>query len=76
MKANDALKAAAALLLLVLLLSIITQAQWPTEQSEPTGIKDVGLTMFNEYQLPFVLLSLVLFTAMLGAVYLAKERDE
>jgi NADH:ubiquinone oxidoreductase subunit 6 (subunit J) len=75
MKFNTALKLLATLLLVFLLLFTITKSQWSSEMAEGSSMKEVGEVLFNEYYLPFVLISLLLAAAMLGSVYIAKERD-
>ena len=70
------IKPVSVLVLVILMLFIITQTQFESDTAQDTGITDLGTSLFEDYYLPFVLLSLVLVAAMLGAVFIAKERDE
>jgi NADH-quinone oxidoreductase subunit J len=38
-------------------------------------IKDVGLTLFNKWVLPFELVSILLLVALVGSVTLSKRKD-
>jgi NADH:ubiquinone oxidoreductase subunit 6 (subunit J) len=73
---SRSLKIMAALLLVALLIIMTAEATWPSEPEETVTMKDVGVSLFEDYYVPFVILSLLLVAAMLGSVYLAKERDE
>ncbi|MCK4756890.1 MAG: NADH-quinone oxidoreductase subunit J [Thermoplasmata archaeon] len=69
-------KSIAVLALVFLMLFIITQASFDSDSPQETEMTDLGISLFEDHYLPFVLLSLVLVAAMLGSVFIAKERDE
>ena len=69
-------KPVSVLALVILMLFIITQTQFESDSPEESSMSDLGTSLFEDYYLPFVLLSLVLVASMLGAIFIAKERDE
>jgi NADH:ubiquinone oxidoreductase subunit 6 (subunit J) len=73
---SRALKIMAAVLLVALLIFMTAEAAWPSEPDQTVTMKEVGKSLFEDYYVPFVILSLLLVAAMLGSVFLAKERDE
>ena len=75
MKGNG-MKILASVLLVALLILLTVEATWPSEPVETVTMKDVGVALFEDHYVPFVILSLLLVASMLGAVFLAKERDE
>ena len=76
MSLSKILKPVSVLVLVILMLFIITQTQFESESAQESSMTELGTSLFEVYYLPFVLLSLVLVAAMLGAVFIAKERDE
>ncbi len=70
------IKPVSVLVLLLLMLFIITQTQFGSDSAQESSMTDLGTSLFEVHYLPFVLLSLVLVAAMLGSVFIAKERDE
>lgn len=42
----------------------------------PPSIKELGLTLFSEYLLPFEVASVILLVALIGAVVLAKTEED
>ncbi len=76
MNSSNLFKSVVALMLIVFMLFIITQADFDDDTKQESSMNDLGTSLFEDNYLPFVLLSLVLFAAMMGSVYIAKERDE
>ena len=76
MSLSKIIKPISVLVLLILMLFIITQTQFESDSAQESSMTDLGTSLFEVYYLPFVLLSLVLVAAMMGAVFIAKERDE
>ncbi len=70
------MKPTVAILLILFMLFIISQADFEDDSVQESGMNDLGTSLFEDNYLPFVLLSLVLFAAMMGSVFIAKERDE
>ncbi|MCL6599370.1 MAG: NADH-quinone oxidoreductase subunit J [Alicyclobacillus macrosporangiidus] len=78
---RNILSAVAAVLLGAVLLLVIRSTTWPPEveadvnggNSNPVA---VGLALFQNYTVPFELVSLLLIVGMVGAVILARERKE
>lgn len=67
-----------ALLFLAILLVSIIGTSWPTVDQLPQNLEDqsnivgIGLLIFTQFVVPFELLSIVLLSAMVGAIYIAK----
>ena len=65
-----------AVLLLALVLYSLLTVTWPAGSIHQTTTEQFGLDLFNDYAFVVILLGLVLFGAMLGGVFIAKEEDE
>lgn len=67
----------ALLFLAIVIVSVIGTA-WPTVDQLPQNLEDqsniegIGLLIFTQFVVPFELLSIVLLSAMVGAIYIAK----
>ena len=68
--------ALAALLLFVLVGAFVSRAGFPMLPSpgRTIGIRDLGMSLYNEWFFPFELASVLLLVAMIGAIVLAKRR--
>jgi len=65
------------LLVLILLVSVIYRTEWPTvsvPDLSPTTAR-IGALFMTDYVLPFEIASLVLLTALVGAVFIARGRQ-
>ena len=63
--------------LLALLLGVLLTAQWPGGwgiSEIPAG--DLGVTLFENYGIAFLIVGVVLFVSMMGGVFLAQEEKE
>ena len=66
----------AAYLLLVRNPSVATIIP-PTEATNTVGVlQDLGMTLFNQYLLPFEVTSILLLVAMVGAIVLTKQEKK
>jgi NADH-quinone oxidoreductase subunit J len=75
---SQAVPAAIASLILAFILAItVTATAWPA-QSERAGsdARNVAMTLFREYVLPFEVVSVLLLAAVIGSVFLAKREEE
>jgi len=67
-----------ALLFLAILIASVIGTSWPTVDQLPQNLEDqsnivgIGLLIFTQFVVPFELLSIVLLSAMVGAIYIAK----
>ncbi len=67
-----------ALLFLAILIVSVIGTSWPTVDQLPQNLEDqsnivgIGLLIFTQFVVPFELLSIVLLSAMVGAIYIAK----
>jgi NADH-quinone oxidoreductase subunit J len=67
-----------AFLFLAILMVSVIGTSWPTVDQLPQNLEDqsniegIGLLIFTQFVVPFELLSIVLLSAMIGAIYIAK----
>lgn len=70
----------AGLFLAVVLVSLYgtgwtTVEQLPQNIADPSNIKGLGVLIFTDFVIPFEILSVVLLSSLIGAIYLAKGDD-
>lgn len=67
-----------ALLFLAVVLVSVIGSSWPVTDQLPQNLDDqsniegIGLLVFTQFVVPFEILSIVLLSAMVGAIYIAK----
>ncbi|AFV24776.1 hypothetical protein Mpsy_2573 [Methanolobus psychrophilus R15] len=67
-----------AFLFLAIVMVSVIGTTWPTVDQLPQNLEDqsniegIGLLIFTQFVVPFELLSIVLLSAMIGAIYIAK----
>lgn len=67
-----------AFLFLAIVMVSVIGTSWPTVDQLPQNLEDqsniegIGLLIFTQFVVPFELLSIVLLSAMIGAIYIAK----
>ena len=49
---------------------------WPPGELTQIGLDELGGATFEVFGLTFLMVGLVMFTAMLGGVFIAKEEEE
>ena len=85
MRRNEMMKGASLLLLALLLVLVVTGVSWPSpepgDEVDPISNDDVSKAMFGDewtsgYSLVVFMIGLLLFVAILGGVFLAKEERE
>jgi NADH:ubiquinone oxidoreductase subunit 6 (subunit J) len=64
------------LLLSMFIVGAIIVSSWPAGDITNIGLEALGKGTFEIYGLTFLIVGLVMFTSMLGGVFLAKEDDE
>jgi NADH:ubiquinone oxidoreductase subunit 6 (subunit J) len=64
------------LLLSMLIIGSLIVSSWPAGDITNIGLEALGKGTFETYGLTFIIVGLVMFTSMLGGVFLAKEDDE
>ena len=66
------------ILLFIVLVVIVGSASWPVSGAEPTGdvVKQLGVAFLGSYLIPFEVVSVLLSVAMIGAIFLAREKTE
>ncbi len=70
-----------ALLFLSVIVVSIAFTSWPTMDQLPQNLEDqsyiegIGVLIFTEFVIPFEILSIVLLSSLMGAIYMAKGDD-
>lgn len=81
MRRNDLLKGFFVALLALLLVLTVTSVSWPEGDMDEISNENVSWTMFGDeyssgYAFVVLMIGLLLFVAILGGVFLAKEEKE
>ena len=66
----------AGLFLIILVSLLLTSARWRVFPQGAESFLGLGRAIFNQYLLPFEVLSVLLLAALIGAVFLAKREGE
>ncbi|WP_342305784.1 F420H2 dehydrogenase subunit FpoJ [Methanolobus sp. ZRKC5] len=70
-----------ALLFLSVILVAVASTGWPSLDQIPQNLDDqsniegIGVLIFTDFVVPFEILSIVLLSALMGAIYMAKGDD-
>lgn len=73
----SSLRQALAVVFLAILVSLVlVPAAWRALPRGAESFLGIGQAIFNEYLLPFEVLSVLLLAALIGAVFLAKREGE
>jgi NADH:ubiquinone oxidoreductase subunit 6 (subunit J) len=62
--------------LLVIVLGSLLVVNWHAGDISQIGTEKVASALFDDYGIAFLVIGLVMFTAMLGGVFLAKEDEK
>ena len=66
----------AVLFLSIMLIGSLVVATWPAGEITNIGLEKLGLTTFETYGITFIIVGLVMFAAMLGGIFMAREDEE
>lgn len=66
----------AALALFLIVLGSILSVDWNAGEMTEVGTERVGSSLFDDYGFTFLVVGLLMFAAMMGGVFLAKEDDK
>ena len=57
---------------------MVNTVSWPVSGAEPQGdsVLQLGLAFLGSYLIPFMVVSVLLSVALIGAVFLAREKTE
>jgi NADH:ubiquinone oxidoreductase subunit 6 (subunit J) len=64
-----------ALLFLGVVVGSLLMTEWPAGELADTDNVELGLTLFNDYGIAVLMVSFVLFVALLGGVFIAQEEE-
>lgn len=70
-----------ALLFLAVIVVAVVLTGWPSLDQIPQNLEDqsniegIGVLIFTDFVVPFEILSIVLLSALMGAIYMAKGDD-
>lgn len=79
---NKAINAAVAILFLAVVALAVVGTSWTTVDELPQNVADqsnieaIGVLIFTQFVFPFEVLSIVLLSALIGAIYIAKGEVE
>ena len=64
--------------LFVVLLLLVNSVNWPVNGAEPTAdtVMQLGLAFLGSYLIPFEVVSVLLSVALIGAIFLARDKVE
>jgi NADH-quinone oxidoreductase subunit J len=64
--------------LFLILLVVAGAVNWPVSEAEPAGdiVLQLGLAFLGSYLIPFLVVSIVLSVALIGAIFLARDKTE
>jgi NADH-quinone oxidoreductase subunit J len=67
-----------AVILFFILLGVVNAVAWPVSEAVPQGdsVLQLGLAFLGSYLIPFMVISVLLSVALIGAVFLAREKTE
>jgi NADH-quinone oxidoreductase subunit J len=67
-----------AMVLFLVLVGILNAVAWPVSGEEPSGdpVLQLGLAFLGSYLIPFMVVGILLSVALIGAVFLAREKTE
>ncbi|MDG6244794.1 MAG: F420H2 dehydrogenase subunit FpoJ [Methanolobus sp.] len=71
-----------AFLFLAVILVAVFSTAWPSLDQIPQNLEDqsniqgIGVLIFTEFVVPFEILAIVLLSALMGAIYMAKGDDK
>jgi NADH:ubiquinone oxidoreductase subunit 6 (subunit J) len=67
-----------AFILFFILYGVVTAVDWPVSGEAPTedSVLQLGLAFLGSYLIPFMVVSVLLSVALIGAVFLAREKTD
>lgn len=67
-----------AIVLFVVLVFIVSSVNWPVSGAVPVGdtVQQLGVAFLGSYLIPFMVVSVLLSVALVGAIILAREKTE
>ena len=66
----------ASITVLTIMMYAIVSTAMPSSKSDPVSMIDLGVSLFQDWAIPFEVASLVLLVALIGAVVLVRQDDE
>jgi NADH-quinone oxidoreductase subunit J len=67
-----------AFILFLILMAVVNSVNWPVSEAEPAEdtVMQLGLAFLGSYLIPFLLVSVVLSVALIGAIFLARDKTD
>ena len=76
-RTRDMVKLLATVLLAFIIIALLLQSSWDFDvEMGKTSTRDVGESMFDDYALGFIFIAFILFSSMLGGIFLAKGKTK
>ncbi len=66
------------MILFAVLVGVVNTVSWPVSGAEPTGdtVMELGHAFLGSYLIPFEVVSILLSVALIGGIFLAREKVE
>ncbi|MDH7509088.1 MAG: NADH-quinone oxidoreductase subunit J [Methanomassiliicoccales archaeon] len=61
---------------LIIILASLSLSSWRAGEITEIGMHQIGLSLFEDYGITFLIIGILMFVAMLGGVFLAKEESK
>ena len=74
-RTRNTIKLFSAAALAFIIITLLLQSSWDFDmEMGKTSTRDVGESMFDDYALGFIFIAFILFSSMLGGIFLAKGK--
>ena len=74
-RTRNTIKLLSATALAFIIITLLLQSSWDFDvEMGKTSTRDVGESMFDDYALGFIFIAFILFSSMLGGIFLAKGK--
>ncbi len=74
-RTKNTMKLFSAAALAFIIITLLLQSSWDFDvEMGKTSTRDIGESMFDDYALGFIFIAFILFSSMLGGIFLAKGK--
>lgn len=76
-KTKNMIKLVSVAFLAAIIIGLLLQSPWDYDiERGKTSTRDIGELMFGHYGIAFLAISFILFSSLLGGIFLAKEKEK
>jgi len=61
---------------LIIIISSLSLSSWGAGEITEIGMHQIGIALFEDYGITFLIIGILMFVAMIGGVFLAKEESK